>query len=117
MLIHQLRSKDEKFDILGKTGDQNGIAKSYIFETTAEYDALTPEEKEAAWTAICKVGTMTSKQYTYNIGAKFGSTTASTAVKVFCYEEFGLGSLLSSEIGFQLQRRLVRLGEGNEGRR
>ena len=91
--------KDEKFDILGKTGDQNGIAKSYIFETTAEYDALTPEEKEAAWTAICKVGTMTSKQYTYNIGAKFGSTTASTAVKVFCYEEFGLGSLLSSEIG------------------
>ncbi len=91
--------KDEKFDILGKTGDQNGIAKSYIFETTDAYNALTPEEKEAAWTAICKVGTMTSKLYTYNIGAKFGSTTASTAVKVFCYEEFGLGSLLSSEIG------------------
>ena len=94
-----LAVKDEKFDILGKTGDQNGIAKSYIFETTAAYDALTQEEKDAAWTAICKVGTMTSKQYTYNIGAQFGSTKATTAVKVFCYEEFGLGSLLSSEIG------------------
>lgn len=94
-----LAAKDETFDILGKTGDQNGIAKSYIFETTAAYDALTAEEKEAAWTAICKVGTMTSKQYNYSIGAQFGSTKASTSVRIFCYEEFGLGSLLSSEIG------------------
>ena len=93
-----LAVKDEKFDILGKTGDQNGIAKSYIFETTAAYDALTQEEKDAAWTALCKVGTMTSKQYNYSIGAQFGSTKAATSVRIFCYEEFGLGSLLSSEI-------------------
>ena len=94
-----LAVKDETFDILAKTGDQNGIAKSYIFETTSTYDALTQEEKDAAWTAICKLGTQTSKQYTYNIGVQCGSTKATTAVKVFCYEEFGLGSLLSSEIG------------------
>ena len=97
-----LAVKDEKFDILGKTGDQNGIAKSYIFETTAAYDALTQEEKDAAWTAICKVGTMTSKQYTYNIGAQFGSTKATTAVKGFCYEEFAhLGDGVGNDNGLQ----------------
>lgn len=91
--------KDETFDILAKTGDQNGIAKSYVFETTASYDALTPAEKEAAWTSICTAGTATAKRYNYTIGAKFGSTTVSKAVRVFCYNDFGLESLLSSEIG------------------
>ncbi len=94
-----LTVKSETFDVLAKTGDQNGIAKSYIFETTEAYDALTQEEKDAAWTEICKYGTLTSKQYNYSIGANFGSTAVKTAVKVFCYEEYGLGSLLSSEIG------------------
>lgn len=94
-----LTVKSDSFDILAKTGDQNGIAKSYIFETTEAYDALTQEEKDAAWTAICKTGTMTSKLYTYSIGANFGSTAVKTTVKVFCYEEYGLGSLLESEIG------------------
>lgn len=94
-----LAAKDETFDILGKTGDQNGIAKTYVFETTSAYDALSQADKDAAWTAICKSGALTAKQYNYNIGAKFGSTEVKTAVRVFCYEEFGLGSLLSSEIG------------------
>lgn len=94
-----LAAKDETFDILGKTGEQNGIAKTYVFETTPAYDALSQADKDAAWTAICKSGALTAKQYNYNIGAKFGSTELKTAVRVFCYEEYGLGSLLSSEIG------------------
>lgn len=94
-----LAAKDETFDILGKTGEQNGIAKTYVFETTPAYDALSQVDKDAAWTAICKSGALTAKQYNYNVGAKFGSTEVKTAVRIFCYEEYGLGSLLSSEIG------------------
>lgn len=95
-----IAAKDETFDILGKVGDQNGIAKSYVFETTEAYDDYTAEEKEAAWADICANGasSRTPGRYNYTIGAKFGGTTISRSVAVFCYNNYGLDSLLSSEI-------------------
>ena len=97
--------KDETFDILGKTGDQNGIARSYIFETTPTYDALSAEEKDAAWNSICGISsTVAAKRYIYTLGAQFGSTKATTSVRVFCYKDYGLESLLSSEIGKHRQQ-------------
>ena len=94
--------KADAFDILAKTGDQNGIAKSYVLETTETYDALTTEEeRDAVWTAICADGatTRTPGKYVYQIGANFGSTAVKKTVNVFCYDNFGLDSLLESEIG------------------
>ena len=88
------RTKD--IELLGKVDKQNGITNANIFETTETYDNLTAEEKDAAWLALCAGGA--SGKYTYEIGAKFGSTkVGKTQTAVFCYNNYGLDSLLASE--------------------
>ncbi len=89
-------ARSEEIKLPAMVESQNGIVNANIFETTEAYNALTAEEKEAAWLALCSGGA--TGKYTYTIGAKFGSTAvqkASTAV--FCYNNYGLDSLLASE--------------------
>ena len=96
-----VKTKAETFKVLAKTGDQNGLANTYVLQTTDAYAALTDAEKDAVWDAICATGTSTRipGKYTYTFGAKVGSTTVQkSGISVFCYKNYGLDSLLSSEI-------------------
>lgn len=87
---------------------QKGVANVEMFERTAAYKALSDEEKEAAWDAICSDGMSTANKgkYNYSLGVTVAAdeTSAGTAVQytsglnILCYKEYGLESLLTSEV-------------------
>ena len=104
------RTKD--IELLGKVDKQNGITNANIFETTEAYDNLTSEEKDAVWLALCAGGA--SGKYTYEIGAKFGSTkVGKTQTAIFCYNNYGLDSLLASEASKHRQESDYSAGWGD----
>ena len=114
--ICYLKLKDSTTTLLPATPDENGnvaskgIAKTYIIQTTEEYDALTAEEKEAVWNSMVEKGqrvnastgavAMYTRYTAQTIGAVVnGTQVATTNAQVFLYNDYDLGSILSSEMG------------------
>lgn len=105
-----LKLRTEEATIIRQVEDAPGIASLKVFETTEAYDALTGEEKDAAWDEMIAYAT------TYNprtgavasypkiqmtIGATVNgtSTTSNNGVLVFYYKDYGLPGMLESEMG------------------
>ncbi len=96
--------------IMQKVEDTAGIANIKMFETTEAYDALTGEEKEAAWDSIINFGTVVNTKtgavtryprIQMTLGATVNGSTKvqNTGVLVFCYKDYGLPGMLEDEMG------------------
>lgn len=97
-----IQPKTDEFTVTQKNGDQAGMGTTYMLQTTDAYAALTDEEKETVWSEICATGTAARVpgKYTYTFGANVNGVKVQKAgFSVFCYNNYGLDSLLSSEIG------------------
>lgn len=102
-----IKAKTDAFAITPKNGDQSGMGKTYALQTTEAYAALTDAERDTVWAAICASGTSSRVpgKYTYTFGANIGGTKVQKAgYNIFCYNDYGLESLLSSEIGKHRQQ-------------
>lgn len=99
--------KPETSVVLNKVDKQNGVTNIDVFRKTAGYKALTDEEKSAAWDTICSNGMTAAMQgkYNYTLGATIGGTAVQkTAVNIICYKDYGLESLLESEVSRHRQQ-------------
>lgn len=101
--------------IMQQVEDTAGIANIKMFETTEAYNALTGEEKDAAWDSIIEYGTVVNvktgavtryPRIQLQLGATInGSTTIkNTGVLVFCYKDYGLPGMLEDEMGKHRQQ-------------
>ncbi|MBQ8576154.1 MAG: hypothetical protein IJ447_08935 [Clostridia bacterium] len=104
----------EAATIMQQVDDTAGIGNVKVFEETEAYDALTGEEKDAAWLSMIENNTMYNattglvSRYptiSYTLGATVGSTTLkNTAARIYLYNDFGLPGLLESEMGKHRQQ-------------
>lgn len=105
-----LQVRTDETTIMQQVDDNAGIANLKIFETTEAYDALTGEEKDAAWDSIISYGTMTNAttgavtrypRIQMTIGATINGSTKvqNTGVLVYCYKDYGLPGMLEDEMG------------------
>lgn len=87
-----------------------GVGSTYLVQTTEAYDALTAEEKEAVWDSMVAKGqrknattgaiVLYTRYQNITFGANVNGTTVSTSTnQVFLYNDYNLGSMLSSEMG------------------
>lgn len=98
---------EEQTTILPKVDSSNGIGKIKVFEMVDDWKTMTSEEKEAAWeSTIAHMTVKTSAgvirsypKVKITLGATNGtSTTQNTNAYLFIYNDYNLGSLLSSEL-------------------
>ncbi|MBR3835473.1 MAG: hypothetical protein IKJ69_01630 [Clostridia bacterium] len=96
--------------IMQQVEDTAGIANIKLYETTAEYDALSGEEKEAVWDEIIEAGMVYNPRNgavvrTPKIQMEFGamvngsSKVSNAGALIFCYKDYGLPGMLDSEMG------------------
>ena len=95
-----------------------GVGRIQVFNTTAEYKALSREEKDAAWEALLenlketkkdRYGNITVTSYPktegYTLGVTNGTATSSITstssakkTHLFLYNDYGLDSVVNSEL-------------------
>lgn len=98
-------ANDEVITVLGNT---KGYTATEFFKTTADYKALSGDDKDAAWAAICSTGPLARYpgRYEYTLGATVGGTAVKNAKTsyIFCYQDYNLDSLITTEIGKHRQK-------------
>lgn len=100
-----ITTNDEVVTVLGGT---KGYTATELFKTTDAYKALTSEEKDAVWAAICATGTAKNipGRYAYTLGATINGTDVKHAKTsyIFCYNDYDLDSLITKEVNKHRQK-------------